>query len=277
MGIHYQLVRFLRGGIFPLVLLALAACAKEEPPVPEEEAEVVEAGQLYNMSFDRWSTSGNVHVCYGSNASASQRQVWDSANSTTAALGKQTTFPESEFVAVPGEGKHAVRLTTQKVMGKMAAGNLFTGRMVKVNILKSTATMDWGTPFSFRPVAMEGYACYHPSKINFTQSPYNSLDGETDTGHVFVILADWGKAISVTPPSDDVDIEGDPAIIAYGKVVFDHEMDGYEKFRLELDYRNDRTPTHAIIVASSSALGAYFTGGTGSTLYLDEFSFVYPE
>ena len=261
-----------------LVLLAVpVSCSKETPPVPEEEAEPVEVGQIYNLSFDGWSTDGNVHVCYGPGSSASQRLVWDSANSTTAALGKQTTFPESEFVAVAGEGKKAVRLTTQKVMGKMAAGNLFTGRMVKVNILKSTATMDWGVPFSSRPVALEGYACYQPAKINFTQSPYNSLSGRLDSGHVFVLLADWESPARVTPPSDDLDIEGDPAIIGYGKVVFDHDMDGYEKFRLEIEYRSERTPAYALIVASSSALGGYFTGGSGSTLYLDEFRFVYPE
>ena len=79
----------------------------------------------------------------------------------------------------------------------------------------------------------------------------------------------------VSPPESLVDFENDPAIIGYGKVVFDKEMDKYEKFTLNIEYRSDRTPKYVAIVTSSSALGDYFTGGTGSVLYLDEFKFLY--
>ena len=72
-----------------------------------------------------------------------------------------------------------------------------------------------------------------------------------------------------------LDFDNDPAIIGYGKLVFDHEMSEYEHFTLKIDYRNDRTPKYIVIVASSSSLGDYFTGGDGSILYLDEFSFLY--
>ncbi len=52
---------------------------------------------------------------------------------------------------------------------------------------------------------------------------------------------------------------GDPAIIGYGKVVFDTEMQEYTRFQVDIEYRSD-----------------YFTGGTESVLYLDEFAFLYP-
>ena len=76
-------------------------------------------------------------------------------------------------------------------------------------------------------------------------------------------------------PSQRSPQKNDPAIIGYGKVVFDKEMDKYEKFTLNIEYRSDRTPKYVAIVTSSSALGDYFTGGTGSVLYLDEFKFLY--
>ena len=42
------------------------------------------------------------------------------------------------------------------------------------------------------------------------------------------------------------------------------------------EYRDrTRTPKYIVIVAAASKYGDYFTGGVGSTLYLDEFSFVY--
>ena len=40
-------------------------------------------------------------------------------------------------------------------------------------------------------------------------------------------------------------------------------------------YRNDRTPTLLTVVTSSSYLGDYFTGGSGSVVYFDEFQFIY--
>ena len=45
--------------------------------------------------------------------------------------------------------------------------------------------------------------------------------------------------------------------------------------RLDIKYRNDRTPTFLTIVTSSSYLGDYFTGGSGSVAYFDEFRFLY--
>ncbi len=50
----------------------------------------------------------------------------------------------------------------------------------------------------------------------------------------------------------------------------------YQEFTINVDYRNrTKTPTHIVIVAAASKYGDYFTGGVGSTLYLDEFEFVY--
>lgn len=44
---------------------------------------------------------------------------------------------------------------------------------------------------------------------------------------------------------------------------------------LDIAYRNDRTPTLLTVVTSSSYLGDYFTGGSGSVVYFDEFQFIY--
>ena len=72
-----------------------------------------------------------------------------------------------------------------------------------------------------------------------------------------------------------VDFDNDPGIIAYGKFASDQDTNGYIEFELPLEYRSNRKPTMVVIVASSSALGDYFTGGRGSVLYLDEFEFTY--
>jgi hypothetical protein len=234
-------------------------------------------GQLYNMNFDLWSKDGINDVCYGSSASPEQKTVWGSANSTTSLLGKQTCVPERSFTALSGAGKCAVKLETQLILNtKLAAGNFFTGQMGAISLATMNASLKWGIPFTFRPTALEGYACYKPSIINKANSPYENKIGSVDNGHVFVLLTDWDKQFIVDPAENSfVDIDNDPKIIGYGKVTFDHSMAGYEKFTINIDYRSVRTPKYVVIVASSSALGDYFTGGTGSTLYLDEFKFLY--
>ena len=121
-------------------LLALTACTKQwndlvsDTVAKGEGFDPREAGpQLYNMSFDNWTQEGinKLDVCYGPNATAAQKTVWGSANGTTAPLGYPTVVPEDKFLAVPGEGKKAVKLQTQGVSAlfgmvkRLAAGSIF--------------------------------------------------------------------------------------------------------------------------------------------------------
>lgn len=265
--------------------LMLVACDKDnriqEEDYPGRDPSAVTAdGQLYNMSFDQWSKDGKYYECYGSGASGEQRKVWGSANSSTEKLGKKTCVPESDFLAVYGEEKHAVMLKTQIVsvlfIKKLAAGSIFTGQMGDINLTSLSATLKWGIPFTLRPKTLEGYACYKPVNIDVVKHPYEDKKGTLDNGHVMVLLTDWDGRFTVDPGDNKfVDIDNDENIIGYGKFTFDHTMDDYEKFTIDIDYRNDRTPRYVVIVASSSALGDYFTGGNGSTLYIDEFKFTY--
>ena len=145
----------------------------------------------------------------------------------------------------------------------------------KLDIFKMSAQLHWGIPFTERPAALEGYACYKPQLINIAKEPYMSKKGQLDNGHIFILLTDWAEPFVVDPPESLVDFDNDPAIIGYGKLVFDKEMTAYEKFRIDIKYQNERKPKYIVIVASSSSLGDHFTGASGSLLYLDEFSLAY--
>lgn len=247
---------------------------------PAPGPSVVEEGQLYNMSLDGWSKKGGVNVCYGADANDQDRMVWGSANEATVMLNVQNCLPESVKVAVPGKGKQAAKIQSSYinalVVKKFAAGSLFTGQMDEINILKGNASLKWGVPFTKRPKSLEGYACYQPVAISHAKAPYEGKVGQMDTGVIYVVLGDWTGQVTVDPAeSMFLDVKNDPAIIGYGIVSYNSHMDDYEKFTIDIDYRSDRTPTQAIIVASSSELGDYFTGGDGSTLYLDELRFIY--
>ena len=245
-------------------------------PVPSR----AEEGQLYNMSLDEWSKKGSVNVCCGADVNDQDRVVWGSANEATSILGIQNCLPESSKVAVVGNGKQAAKIQSRYInsllVKKFAAGTLFTGQMDKINIMKGNASLKWGIPFTLRPKSLHGYACYQPVAISHTKAPYDDKKGQMDTGVIYVVLGDWNGQVTVDPAeSMFLDVNNDPAIIGYGIVSYNSRMDDYKEFTINIDYRSDRTPTRAIIVASSSELGDYFTGGDGSTLYLDELRFIY--
>lgn len=242
--------------------------------------ETESVGTVYNMSFDDWWMNGSVPMPN----SGKNVTVWDTANPGSKLASVFPTTEETSHVAVPGEGKKAARLESKEVasMGILAAGNIYTGKFV--SIAGKGAKLDWGVPFTSRPLAMKGYFDYKPEIINkyFAKKP--EMEGKVDICQIQVFLTDWETQFRInTKESTFVDVENDPNIIAYGKLesnvntsTKDNLVNGYEPFTIKLDYRDlTRKPTMIVIVAAASKYGDYFTGGLGSTLYVDEFSFVY--
>jgi hypothetical protein len=44
---------------------------------------------------------------------------------------------------------------------------------------------------------------------------------------------------------------------------------------IPLEYVSSEIPSYVVVSAAASRYGDYFTGGLGSTLYLDELEFIY--
>lgn len=236
-------------------------------PVSFQTAEPV---QPDNLSFDSWHASGKVWNPWDQGGV----QVWDSANKATASFTGSATTPDEAFVAVSGPGKKACRMESSFAVVKFAAGSVFTGQFVKLQGLG--AELAWGLPFTAKPVSLRGYAAYKSVPITDADASHAELVGQPDSGHILVALTDWPEQFHVISSSATyVDFDRDPSIIAYGRYALSESTDGYVAFDLPLEYRNSRTPKFLVIVASSSSLGDYFTGGRGSTLWVDEFELVY--
>lgn len=239
------------------------------------------AAQLHNMSFDEWYSDdpSSDKSAWFPNRNLNECYIWDSANKGTASLGYVPTTPERSDVAVSGEGKAAARLETQLVnilgIKKLAAGNIYTGKFGKVAGVG--AELDWGVPFASRPQSLKGYYKYSPKAIDMSEEPYKDMTGQTDCCQIQVILTDWAEPFLIsTSEGRFVDVENDPAIIAFARFETDKTTDGYEEFTLELEYRDmTRLPKYVVISACASRLGDYFTGAVGSVLCVDEFEFVY--
>ena len=224
------------------------------------------AEALPNLSFDDWYQDGKAWM---PNASAAS-YIWDSANPGTAGLGIVPTTPETSDVV---SGK-AARLETMTAMGMLAAGNIYVGQFG--NIAGLGAELDWGTPFTARPLALKGYYKYAPKAIDMVKDPYKDLKGQNDQCQIQILLADWADRFHInTSKKQFVDFDNDKNIIAYGSLTSSNTDPDYVEFTIPLVYRNGRTPKYIVIVGAASRYGDYFTGGKGSVLKLDEFELIY--
>ena len=266
--------------------MEVSAVLKGLTPGTEYEVEVVNgdlvssavpfstepALQVENSDFDDWYQDGEA---WYPNADA-DNFWWDTANGGTKIMHIFPTQPTDDIAV--SSGKAAVLKTefvNLGIISKLAAGNIYTGRFGKISGLG--AILDWGIPFTSRPLALKGYYKYQPVTINQAQEPYLDKKGTIDLCQIQIFLTDWSEPFEVnTNEGKFVDVEKDEHIIAYGKLETSESSDEYKSFIVSLEYRDlSRKPKYIVISACASRYGDYFTGGVGSTLYVDEFELVY--
>lgn len=230
--------------------------------------------ELTNGSFDNWHKVGNVWNPWAENALS----FWDTGNkgSTTMPGAESNSMPTTDTATGSGQ---AAKLESKFVgigtLGKFAAGNMFVGEFKRVD--GTNGVLDFGRVFTEKPTSLSGSYKYTSKPINyFDKAMFSHLSGVPDTCSIFIALGDWDSPLEIrTKPSDrKVFDPKDPKIIAYAEFFSGTSTDTYQPFTLNLDYREtNRTPKYIIIVCSASRYGDYFTGGAGSTLWIDNFVF----
>ena len=231
-------------------------------------------GTIYNLSFDDWVQSGSA---WYPSSDLSKYYIWDTANPGTADLGGVPTTPETSIVI---KGK-AAKLKSDKVFGNFAAGNIYTGRFKQATLTPVGAKLDWGIPFDSRPLALRGWYRYEPQNIN--QGSYVA-QGQPDYCQIQIFLTNWSGPFEISTGDKRfvVTSESNKSIIAHGEIISqdnttDNEgnRNGYIQFTIPLRYRSLENPSYIVVAGAASRYGDYFTGGLGSTLYLDELELVY--
>lgn len=225
--------------------------------------------QVPNMNFENWWKDGNVWYPYLQNDSV---RCWDTANRAVTVLGgPSAACPEKKHVI---KGK-ACRMESSSVVGTFAAGTIYTGTFVKIQ--NFNGIIDQGWPFSCRPVSFHGFYDYKPVTVNKTKEPYSSEKGKMDKGLIYACLYDWSgpHRANSGDKSTIINLDTDPSIIALARIELDDTGGKYREFNIDFEYRDNRTPTYLFICCSASRYADYFTGGVGSTLYVDELEFIY--
>lgn len=247
---------------------------------------------LYNGNFDQWNQVDK--TWYPNEAGQS---FWDSSNPGTtqgaaSIVNKNPTTGVSSPVHT--EGGQAACLKSEFIsvnlvftkIEKFAAASLYVG---KFNSLVGTsgAKIDFGQTFTSKPISLKGYFQYVPVAIDHVGDgqPANTVSkGNMDVCSIFIILSKGTYQVNntdVTTLLTEEKVKNNDQFIAYGELPASEcvSTNGqWKEFNIPLKYKEQffgEKPTHLIIVCTSSKYGDYFTGGAGSTLYLDDFELDY--
>lgn len=241
--------------------------------------------QLTDAGFENWQTSSHPYLIYA----AGGQMFWDSGNHGSATMGKSITTPDS---SIKHSGKYSAKLASTFVgigtIGKLAAGNIFTGEYLGTD--GTDGILGWGRPFTApeRPKALKGYVKYSPVAVTHANTnPGGLAKKDMDQGIIYIaLLADTpdprednqGWPVVIRTKTKQLFDQNASNVIAYGEQVFTSATpgDGMIEFTIDLsDVHADLTMGRILVVASASRYGDYFTGGNGSTMWIDDFELVY--
>ena len=240
--------------------------------------------QLPNAGFEYWSTAGdkNHAVPFG----AGQSKFWDSGNQGSMTMSINVTTADA---TIKHSGNYSAKLESAYPsligIGKCAAGNIFVGEYLKT--AGTDGELGWGRPWTAKPKALKGYVKYKPVLINKVgkNAPAEYVKGEMDRGIIYIALLNgelkeyngtkvW--PVIIKTKTQELFDKNASNVIAYGEKVFtETEGEGMIEFEIPLTDMNPGTVSYLMITASASKGGDYFSGGVGSTMWLDDLELVY--
>lgn len=264
----------------------------------ESEITVLTTGPetaLPNSAFEDWSLDGRITCPYLS----ADKAFWGTGNQGASMAG--VTLTDKSTDTRPGSsGQYSAKLESKLAgvmgIGKLAAGNIFTGKYIATR--GTNGLVGFGRPYTERPTALKGwfkYNCGQITDVGKQPSGKNIAVGDPDEGIIYVAVGTWtpeeygmpvnesemiGTAeIPICVDTRDVNSffnPNSPAVIGYGEMVLDKTVGEWQEFTIRLDYNNlDIRPTHIVVVCTSSRYGDYFTGSRQSVLFVDDLELYY--
>lgn len=248
--------------------------------------------QLPNSGFEVFSNAESSKYCSFYDPQSSDPTLrtkwWGSGNkgSTTVGSSYAITKPDGTEKV---EGAYSLKMESQYVVIKFAAGNVFSGEYAGT-IGVAGGKIRMGRPFTLRPRKLTVWLKYKCGKIQQkTLGGYPEDDvvkvGDDDRGIVWIALGTWdfrkygGSSdspveVNTTDRSTFFDPNGKD-VVAYGRYVVDRNTE-WTKVEIPLEYASTSVrPTHIIVSCAASMLGDYFTGSPDSVLWVDDFRLEY--
>ncbi|MBD5216711.1 MAG: DUF4493 domain-containing protein [Bacteroidales bacterium] len=238
--------------------------------------------QLPNSGFELWCTDKDGAEL--PNASTNDL-FWDNGNHGSQTMGKNVTDKDS---GTKKSGQYSAMLKSQFVgigtIGKFAAGNLFIGKYLNTD--GTDGVLGWGRPWQFRPTAVRLWVRYLPGKaVNKKGADDKYIpEGQLDQGIIYVALTNENnKAYDdgtswpfiIKTKSQELFDKNAANVVAYGEHLFTAATDGMIQITIPLEEVHAGDVANIVFVASASRYGDYFSGGEGSTMWLDDIELIY--
>ena len=214
-------------------------------------------------------------------------RFWDCGNHGSMKMKINVTTPDE---TIKHSGRYSIKLKSDYPslfgIGKFAAGNVFAGMYLKTD--GTDGILGWGRPFDYpvRPKALRGYVRYEPQAVTDTKLSYVK-EGDMDSGIIYLALVtdetmadnDFpGWPMVVKTKTTQLFNPNGSNVVAYGEKVFESATPGSGMIEFEIplnDVNGSLEVKNIIVVASASRYGDYFTGGRGSTMWIDDLELVY--
>lgn len=258
--------------------------------IGDEEWQIKGGYQLPGSDFGVWHeetipgfiTLGKVS-CEDMVGSKDQK-IWDNGNPAYSASGS-SNWPTKKIKLK--DNTYAAELTTRSVLGIIASGNLFTGRVVRNMSLKQLigftdkdgkALIEWGVPFEARPTGIRVKFKYNG--LGDSCTVMSTLENRVEGARRFVGVA-WYSATT----DNDKSKEG---VIS----ISEPDENGLRTLETRFIYGKQHTNsdplppnavqgaasepiTHVNVVFASSRKGDYFKGKKNAQLVVKDFEFMY--
>lgn len=251
--------------------------------------------QVQNAGFETWGSDGSIILP----AANMNSRYWDCGNHGSSTMGINVTNKDSD---IKHSGSYSAKLRSQFVgigsIGKFAAGNIFIGQYLKTD--GTDGVIGFGRPFDFpnengtiiKPKAVKLWVRYEPgigTKSKGANSKYIG-EGQTDKGQIYIALC--GESADPEDKFEGVSyarvvrtknagrlFDKDAAnVAAYGEHIFTETTAGSGMVEMTIPFDDVHpavTPKYLVIVASASMYGDFFSGGEGSTMWIDDIELVY--
>ena len=199
---------------------------------------------------------------------------WNKGNSYWSS--GNNTFTPDLCKSVTEQNNTKAFLKSRTAVGKLAAGNAFTGSFT-LSGMNGVVTL--GQPFTARPTTFKGKYNYIPQMVD--EHSGHIAKGSFDQCAIYIVLLTEPMALN-TANQETLNWKEYYAdrIVAYAELPVSENMatSGWSDFNLKLHYlKKDVKPGYIGVLATSSKYGDYFQGAVGSELYIDDFELVYDQ
>lgn len=237
-----------------------------------------EVFKIPNSSFEEWGTYGSGTVVPGTTGNKTTC-FWGTGNEGSSMAGKTLTDKTNELVRT---GDWAARLASDKALGVLAAGNVFTGEFSKIKLPKY-GVINVGREYnSTHPSKVRLYLNYRPGSVDCVDSKAPLKSGDTDQGQVYIGLVTEPLSLDTSTPSTLFSPTNyADKIIAYGEVTLEGNYGADKELKmLEIPFNyydmvKTVRPQYLIIVATASKYGDYYAGSSNSVMIIDDIELVY--